>query len=55
LASATFGASYEDIEYVSQIGVKAWIDEQMALPYETYETAVRNMHTQIMDEQETQQ
>jgi len=51
LANATFGASYEDIEYVSQVGIKTWIDEQVALPYEKYETAVRSLHSQIMDEQ----
>jgi len=51
LANATFGASYEDIEYVSEVGIKTWIDEQLALPFETYETDVRNLHSDLMDEQ----
>lgn len=51
LANATFGASYEDIEYVSQIGIKSWIDEQVAMPYETYETDIRNLQNEIMAEQ----
>ena len=51
LANATFGASYEDIEYVAQVGIKSWIDEQVAMPYENYETANENLHSQIMDEQ----
>jgi len=54
LANATFGASYEDMEYVSQIGIKAWIDEQMALPYITYETEVRALHDQLMLDQEAE-
>jgi len=51
LANATFGANYEDMQYVSQVGIKTWIDEQLALPYEKYETAVRSLHSEIMDGQ----
>lgn len=36
LGQASLGANYEDIEYVSQIGIEAWIDEQMAMPASLY-------------------
>ncbi len=35
LIQATFGPTYEDIQYVSQIGPAAWIAEQMSLPKTT--------------------
>jgi len=51
LANATFGASYEDMEYVADVGIKTWIDEQVALPYTTYEDDVIAMHNGLMDDQ----
>ena len=52
LSNATFGASYDDIEYVAQIGIHAWIDEQIDIAYQTYEHDTRTMHTQVMNEQD---
>ncbi|MEO0793894.1 MAG: DUF1800 domain-containing protein [Verrucomicrobiota bacterium] len=31
LLQASFGPTYEDIQYLQQIGIEAWIDEQMSL------------------------
>lgn len=36
LAQATMGANYEKIQNVSQIGIDAWIDQQIALPPSSY-------------------
>jgi len=36
LSQATLGANYEEIENVSAIGIKAWLDNQFALPPTSY-------------------
>ncbi len=36
LAQAALGASYEDIEHVSNIGIDAWLDEQFDLPVPSF-------------------
>jgi len=36
LGQASIGANYEEIEYVTQLGISNWIDEQMTLPYTSY-------------------
>ena len=36
LGQASLGANYEEIEYVSQLGIANWIDEQMMLPHNSY-------------------
>ena len=36
LSQATLGVNYEEIEHVSTIGIKAWLDEQIALPPTSY-------------------
>jgi len=36
LAQATLGTNYEEIEHVANIGIEAWIDEQLALPVNSY-------------------
>jgi len=36
LSQATLGANYEEIEHVASIGIEAWIDEQIALPVNSY-------------------
>ncbi len=36
LAQAGFGGSYEEIEYVTQIGIDAWLDEQFAMIGSSY-------------------
>lgn len=38
LAHATLGYNYEEIEYVSQAGIKPWLEEQFALPGTPYLT-----------------
>jgi len=46
LAQAALGASYEDMEYVSTIGIDEWLEEQFNLPSHSY--AAR--YDQIYDE-----
>ena len=46
LAQATLGANYEDIEYVSQIGIQAWLDEQVNIPPSSY----RDRYQSVYDE-----
>ena len=36
LAQAGFGGSYEDAEYVTEIGIKPWLEEQFDLPYTSF-------------------
>ena len=36
LAQATLGSNYEQIEYVSSVGIEAWLEEQFALPYGSF-------------------
>lgn len=36
LAQATLGYTYEDVEYVSQIGIDSWLDEQLVAPDTSY-------------------
>jgi len=36
LSQATLGVNYEEIEYLTQVGIDAWIDEQYALPVKSY-------------------
>jgi len=49
LAQAGFGGSYEDIAYVSQIGIEAWIEEQMNMPYTTYLSTYQDIHGEIVN------
>ncbi len=49
LGQAALGANYETIQYVSQIGIDAWIDEQMALPSSSYLDTYDEIRDQAMD------
>ncbi len=33
LAQASLGANYEEIEYLTEIGIEAWLDEQINMEY----------------------
>ncbi len=46
LSQAALGASYEDIEYVSAIGINAWLEEQFEMPVQSFHTK----YEQIYDE-----
>jgi len=50
LSNATLGASYEDIEEVSQIGINEWIDRQMDLPIASYLDLYKQIHSDILTE-----
>ncbi len=43
LGQATLGHNWEDIEYVESIGVKAWLDEQVSMPYQNF----KDRHAEI--------
>ncbi len=49
LAQAGFGGSYEDIEYVTQIGIEPWIEEQFELPYTTYLDEYYGKYQEVSD------
>ena len=49
LSNATLGVDYEEIERVSQIGINTWLDEQMALPTESYLELYKQIHYDIID------
>ena len=46
LGQASLGANYEDIEHVAQIGIEAWLEEQISLPTLSY----RDTYQSIYDE-----
>ena len=48
LSQATLGANYEDIKYVSQIGVQDWLDEQMTMAYNPYYDAYKDIYDTII-------
>lgn len=50
LSNATLGTNYEEIERVSQIGINAWIDEQMALPTDSYLDLYKEIYFDIIAE-----
>ncbi len=37
LAQATMGFNYEEVEYVNQIGIDTWLEEQFNMPVSSYE------------------
>lgn len=47
LAQATMGYNYEQIEYVSQIGIDAWLEEQFDMPSASYATAYNMVYDSI--------
>jgi len=46
LAQAALGASYEDIEHVSDIGIDAWLDEQFELPVQSFHTRYEQIYNE---------
>ncbi len=44
LSQASLGYNYEDVEYVAQIGIEDWIEEQMALPVSSYLTTYQDIY-----------
>lgn len=44
LAQSTLGWSQEEIDYLSQIGIKQWLDEQIALPAGSYLETFRDIY-----------
>ena len=50
LSNAALGADYEEIEHVSQIGINAWIEDQMSIPPDSYLERYKDIHKFIVDE-----
>lgn len=48
LAQATLGASYEDIDYVSQIGIDAWLEEQFSMPAPSFAVQNRAIYDEVL-------
>lgn len=44
LAQATMGYNYEEVEYVNQIGIDAWLDEQFDMGMSSYEQVYKNIY-----------
>jgi len=44
LAQATMGYNYEQIEYLNQIGIDAWLDEQFEMPPSSYAEKYRMIY-----------
>ena len=47
LAQASLGASYEDIVHVNEIGIDAWMEEQFALPVQSFAGRYDEMYADI--------
>ena len=48
LSQATMGYNYEQIEYVNQIGIDAWLDEQFEIPPSSYAEKYRMIYDSAM-------
>ncbi len=48
LSQAGFGGSYEEMVYVTQVGVGDWLDEQFAMPADPYLTNYYSIYTDII-------
>ena len=49
LAQAGFGGSYEEMEYITQVGIEPWIEEQMSMPYTSYLDTYQSTYSDITD------
>lgn len=49
LGQATLGANYEDIVHLSQIGVDAWLEEQIAIPATSYYDTYVDIYTESLN------
>ncbi len=49
LAQAGFGGSYEEIEYVTQVGVNAWLEEQFSMSYDSYLDTYKATYDELLD------
>lgn len=49
LGQASLGASYEEIQYVTQTGMEAWIEEQIAMSYSPYLPKYQTTYQEIVN------
>ncbi len=47
LSQATLGSSYEDLMYVSDVGIDAWLNEQFELPVKSFESKYDQVFSEI--------
>lgn len=50
LSQATLGWTQEEIDHVASIGIKAWLDEQIALPASSYNADFNNIYNTAIAE-----
>ena len=49
LAQSSLGSNYEGIEYVTAVGIDAWIEEQMNMEFVPYLEKYRSLYQEIID------
>ncbi len=49
LAQASLGSNYEDIHNLSEIGINVWLDQQMSMPYISFNDEYDNIFEEIAD------
>ena len=49
LSQATLGSSYEDIDYLSNVGIDAWLDEQFNLPVKSFANKYDETYNEIQE------
>jgi len=47
LGQASLGANYEDIDYVTQIGIEAWLDEQLSITNISYRDKYQEVYDSV--------
>ena len=48
IGQATMGGNYEDIQYVTQVGIKAWLEEQFAMPTISFLDAYKGIYQEAL-------
>ena len=49
MAQAGFGGNYEEIQYVTQVGVNAWLEEQFSMSYDSYLDTYKDTYQEVID------
>ena len=47
LGQAALGATYDEIDYVTQVGIDAWLDEQFAMSPNSYLSAYQTIYNEV--------
>ncbi|MEM9820167.1 MAG: DUF1800 family protein [Bacteroidota bacterium] len=49
LAQAGFGGNYQEIKYLTQIGIEAWLEEQFSMPSRSYFTTYQATYEEVVE------